>query len=196
MHRPTRRRDPVAITDLRLDPRNANRGTDRGRAALEQSLRENGAGRSIVLDRHNTVIAGNKTVEQAKRLQIPLHVVESDGRVLVAIKRVDLDLSHDERARRLALADNRVGELDLEWDIDVLKQLHAEGVDLSAFWTDTEFAQLLRSDKTGMTDENAVVEPAATDIVRGELFELGRQLQQQQERRTRERLIVRRLNTR
>ena len=49
----------------------------------------------------------------------------------------------------------------------------AEGLDLSAFWTTEEFATLLAEPTTGLTDENAVVEPAATDIVRGDLFTLG-----------------------
>src|SRR5438093_5891132 len=55
----------------------------------------------------------------------------------------------------------------------MLKQLQAEGLDLSAFWTPEEFATLFAEPTAGLTDENAVVEPAATDIVRGDLFALG-----------------------
>ena len=36
--------------DLQIDPRNANRGTPRGRALLESSLREYGAGRAVLTD--------------------------------------------------------------------------------------------------------------------------------------------------
>ena len=36
------------LDDLKADPLNANRGTDRGRAALRESLTANGLGRSIV----------------------------------------------------------------------------------------------------------------------------------------------------
>ena len=43
---------------LKLDPHNANRGTDRGRRAVADSLAECGAGRSILVDRDGTVIAG------------------------------------------------------------------------------------------------------------------------------------------
>jgi hypothetical protein len=161
------------LTDLTTDPHNANRGTDRGRDALTRSLREYGPGRAIVIDRHGRIIAGNKTVEQAKRLNIPLRVIQSDGHHLIALQRQDLDLATDPRARALAIAENRVGELDLEWDVDMLKQLQAEGLDLSAFWTDAEFATLFAETTTGLTDENAVVEPGSTDIVRGELFILG-----------------------
>ena len=165
---------PLTMVDLTADPKNANRGTDRGRTALERSLREYGAGRAVLIDRQGRIIAGNKTVEQAKRLNIPLRIVKTDGQHLIAVQRDDLDLATDPRAKALALADNRVGQLDLEWDVEMLKQLHADGLDLSAFWTDAEFAELFADPTTGLTDENTVVEPGPTDIVRGELFELGR----------------------
>ena len=45
----------------------------------------------------------------------------------MAVQRRDLDLITDPRARDLALADNRIGELDLEWDVDLLRQLKEEG---------------------------------------------------------------------
>ena len=160
------------LDDMRLDARNANRGTARGRDALARSLREYGAGRAIVLDRHGTILAGNKTYEQAKRLDMPLRVVTTDGTHLVAVLREDLH-ADDPRARALAIADNRVGEIDLEWDVDMLKQLQAEGLDLSPFWTADEFAKVFGQSIAGLTDENAVVEPGPTDIVRGDLFVLG-----------------------
>ena len=100
------------LTDLKLDPHNSNVGTERGRAALERSLRDYGAGRAVLVDRRGCVVAGNKTVEQAKRLNIPLRVVQTDGHHLVAVQRVDLDLATDPRAKALAIADNRVGELE------------------------------------------------------------------------------------
>lgn len=171
---PLIRRALKRLADLVPDPRNANRGTDRGRAALDRSLREYGAGRAVLIDRHGRIIAGNKTVEHAKRLNLPLRVVKTDGSYLIAVQRDDLDLATDPRAKALAIADNRVGELDLEWDVEMLKQLHADGLDLSAFWTDAEFAELFADATAGLTDENAVVEPGPTDIVRGELFVLGR----------------------
>jgi hypothetical protein len=158
---------------LTADPQNSNLGTERGREALAQSLREFGPGRAILIDRHGNIIAGNKTVEAAKRLNIPLQVVKTDGDVLVAVQREDLDLTTDPRAKRLAIADNRVAEVDLAWNGNVLKKLQAEGLDLSAFWTGEEFAAQFAEPTTGLTDENSVVEPAATDIVCGDLFALG-----------------------
>lgn len=46
------------IADLILDPRNANTGTVRGLQVLEDSLGEVGLGRSVVTDKHGTIIAG------------------------------------------------------------------------------------------------------------------------------------------
>jgi len=168
---------PVLRTHLESlvpDPQNANRGTDRGREALALSLREYGPGRAVLIDRRGRIIAGNKTVEQAKRLNIPLRVVKTDGRHLIAVQRNDLDLRTDARAKALAIADNRVGQLDLEWDVAMLKQLQADGLDLSAFWTAEEFAALFADPTSGLTDENAVVEPGPTELVRGDLVILGR----------------------
>ena len=68
----------------------------------------NGPGRSVLIDRHGTIIAGNKTYERAKQLDIPVQVVKSDGTTLIAVQREDLDLETDPRARALAVADNRV----------------------------------------------------------------------------------------
>ena len=44
------------------DSRNANKGTERGLALLDKSLRQYGAGRSILVDKNGRVIAGNKTL--------------------------------------------------------------------------------------------------------------------------------------
>jgi DNA modification methylase len=166
---------PRTLGDLVPDPRNANRGTERGRKALDRSLRELGAGRSIVIDREGRIIAGNKTAEAARILGMPLRVIRTSGDHLIAIQRCDLDLLTDVRARQLAISDNRVGELGLDWDIDLLRQFHDDGFDLSPHWTDEEFAALLAQGITaGQTEENAVIEPGPTEIRRGDLLGLGR----------------------
>jgi hypothetical protein len=172
--RPSRRGSRrLRLDDLTPDPQNANHGTDRGRAALEQSLRTHGAGRAVLIDRRGRVIAGNKTVEQARRLGLRLRVVKTDGRELVAVLREDLDLERDPHAKALAIADNHVNELDLTWDPAVLQQLQREGVDLTGFWTPDEFAALTGESMTDRSGEDAVIEPGPTDITRGDLFELG-----------------------
>ena len=117
----------VPISALVLDVENANKGRRRGRELLEASLDKYGAGRSVLVDRHDRVIAGNKTVEAARAAGMEsITVIETDGSSLVAVRRGDLDLKKDKKARELAIADNRVGELDLEWNPEVLATLNVD----------------------------------------------------------------------
>ena len=168
--RPTPATDMRTLSDLTSDPRNANRGTPRGREALRHSLHAFGAGRAVLIDRHGVVIAGNKTVAEVRAQGLRLRVIESDGSELIAVQRRDLDLASDDRAQALALADNRVGELDLVWDETTLQELHAAGVELAAFWTDEELAALFAEPVTGLTDENAVVAPGPPPPSRAEIW--------------------------
>lgn len=105
---------------LTPDRDNANEGTQRGRGLLEKSLRKLGAGRSILTDKAGNVIAGNKTLETAADIDLPVRIVETDGNELVVVKRTDLDLysETDKRARQLAYADNKIAEVDLAWKPD------------------------------------------------------------------------------
>jgi len=143
------------VRDLKLDRRNANKGTKRGRRALDSSLRELGAGRSVLVDREGRVIAGNKTVEEARRVGIEdVIVVPTDGTKLVAVQRTDLDLEQDERARRLAYADNRVAELDLEWDAAQIAEDVEAGLGLGDLWDVDELERMAaEADLPGRDDE-------------------------------------------
>jgi hypothetical protein len=129
----------IPLDKLIPDDKNANRGTERGRKALGASLTKFGAMRSITIDKAERIMAGNKTVEEA-RAQGFTHVliVPTDKKTLVAVQREDLDLSTAE-GRAAALADNRTSELDLDWDADILKDLEGLGVEVEDFWTKDEF---------------------------------------------------------
>lgn len=133
------------LSDLRPDAGNANKGTERGRYALETSLRKFGAGRSILLDKHGHIVAGNKTAEVAGEIGIDdVIIVQTDGTKLVAVQRTDLDIDSPE-GRGLAYADNRVGELSLEWDAEQILADVTAGVDLSALWFPQELDELLHA---------------------------------------------------
>jgi DNA modification methylase len=152
-----------SIEDLTPDDRNANKGTERGRKALAHSLKEYGAGRSILADRRGRVIAGNKALEGARELGLTVRVVETDGKELVVVQRTDLDLKRDKAARELAIADNRVQELDLEWDAGVLKAFADEGLDLGAFFEKDELADILGEDAAGGAPNDAAVDTVKAD---------------------------------
>ncbi len=146
------------IAELIPDAANANRGTERGSAMLESSLRQYGAGRSIVVDKAGRVISGNKTLEQAGQIGLEdVIVVQTDGKKLVAVQRTDLDLADGGMARALAYADNRVGEVSLDWDPEQLLADVNAGVDLEGLFREEELAELL----AGLGD---ITETASNDL--------------------------------
>lgn len=167
------------LADLTPDTHNANRGTARGRGLLERSLRQYGAGRSILADQHGNIIAGNKTLEAAADLGLPIRVIETDGTELVVVQRSDLDLSTDKAARELAYADNRIAQLDLDWDTEALLADQQAGLDLTGVgFSDDELTLLLAGvdlGTEGLTDPDAVPAPPAVPITQpGDLWLLGR----------------------
>lgn len=134
------------IGDLIPDRMNPNKGTQRGRGMVEASLRELGAGRSIVVDKDGNVIAGNKTLEAWADIADAgdVVVVKTRGDKLVIVQREDLDLVNDGRARKLSIADNRSGEISLAWDAEILAgiKLDDDGA-LEGLFSDDELGEIL-----------------------------------------------------
>jgi len=134
----------LKISELRPDGRNANKGTLRGIALLEDSLKKYGAGRSILIDKNGKIIAGNKTFEQAGASGFEdVIIVKTDGKKIVAVQREDLDLEKDPEARGLAIADNRTGELNLDWDVEKILLDIEELGDLEPFFYQNEIDELV-----------------------------------------------------
>ena len=129
--------ETIKLSDLQPDDGNANKGTERGAYMIRQSLQKLGAGRSILLDKNGKVIAGNKTLESAADIGLDdVLIVRTRGDQLVAVMREDLDLDDPEgQARQLAYADNRTGQVSLEWDAGVLAADLEQGVDLGDWFT-------------------------------------------------------------
>lgn len=103
---------------IKLDRRNYRKHDDKNKNLIKKSLEECGAGRSIVVDAEDEIIAGNGVFEQAKKLKIPVKVVETDGSELVVVKRTDMK-SDDERRKRLAVMDNSTSDSS-EFDFELL----------------------------------------------------------------------------
>lgn len=169
------------LADLQPDATNANKGTPRGRGMVEASLREVGAGRSIVVDKDGRVIAGNKTLEAWADVGGEIEVVRTHGDKLVVVQREDLDLSDDTgAARKLAYYDNRAGEVGLQWDTErLLADLNA-GVDLSGMFREDELDALLgdlkEADDEGagvdiVPEQWAVMVQCTTEIEQAELLQ-------------------------
>ena len=106
----------VDIDDLIQDDHNFNKGTEEGARLIERSFKDYGAGRSVLIDRNNRIIAGNKSQKGAKGAGIKkVRVIETDGTELIAVKRTDLSLDSKE-GREMALLDNLTSQKNLNWD--------------------------------------------------------------------------------
>lgn len=117
----------TTIKDLKFDNKNFNKHTEFGMGLLEKSLRENGAGRSILIDKNNNIIAGNGIIEAAGSVGLEnIKVVETTGDEIVAVKRTDISLN-SKKGRKMALADNATAKADLEWDFEnIISELEPE----------------------------------------------------------------------
>ena len=105
--------------EIKFDTRNYRKHSEQNKKVIKKSLQELGAGRSVVIDADDTLVAGNGVYEQAQKLKMPVRVVETDGSELVVVKRTDIH-TDDEKRRKLALADNAAGDLS-EWNDDLLR---------------------------------------------------------------------------
>jgi len=116
------------ITDLKFDDKNFNKGTQYGKSLMEKSLSKFGAGRSILIDKNNKIIAGNKTTENFGELGLEnVQIVDTDGTTLIAVRRNDIDLDTPE-GREFALADNQTAKVNIDFDFGTLEAELDEGV--------------------------------------------------------------------
>ena len=105
---------------VKYDSHNYRLHSDRNKELIRKSLEELGAGRSVVIDAEDELIAGNGVYEQAEALGIKTRVIETDGSELVVVKRTDLK-TDDVKRKRLALADNATSDTS-EWNKELLKE--------------------------------------------------------------------------
>lgn len=110
------------INELKFDDKNFNKHTEYGMSLISKSLQELGAGRSILIDKDNNIIAGNGIVEAAGQVGLEnVKIVETDGTEIIAVKRTDMKLD-SEKGREMALADNATASVDLQWDEDAIRE--------------------------------------------------------------------------
>lgn len=104
--------------NIKYDSKNYRKHTEKNLNLIKKSLKECGTGRSIVIDNQGEIIAGNATYQECLKANIPVKIIETDGKELIALKRTDLK-TDDEKRKKLALLDNSTSD-KVEWDIDNL----------------------------------------------------------------------------
>ncbi len=131
------------VADFRPARSNANRHTARGLGALQTSIQSDGWIGAMTTAADGEMIAGSARVETAAQVfgtdAEPI-VVESDGTRPIVVVRKDIPSADDPRAVRLGLADNRIAELSLDWDPEVLCSFDA--ATLEPLWTPEELSDL------------------------------------------------------
>ena len=128
---------------------------------IADSLGEFGAGRSILIDGDNQIIAGHGVAEAAAHKGITdVQVIEADGKSIIAVRRADLT---PEQTRRLALFDNRTTDLS-EWDAEALDALReADGEILAGLFDEKEQQKLFAVLADGLALEDGADAEVAPD---------------------------------
>lgn len=122
---------------IKFDARNYRKHNDKNKKLIQKSLKECGAGRSIVIDNEGEIIAGNGIYEQAQKLGLKTKIIETDGSELVVVKRTDLQTDDDKR-KQLAVMDNSSSDSS-EFDFELL-QADFDTEELEDWGLDVDFA--------------------------------------------------------
>ena len=152
---------------IKFDKRNYRKHNDRNKELINKSLKECGAGRSIVIDNEDNIIAGNGIYEQAQKLGLKTKVIETDGSELVVVKRTDLATDDDKR-KQLAVMDNSTSDSS-EFDFELL-QADFEVDTLGDWGIDADF-EIEEEEKEVVEDE--VPEEVETRCKLGDIWQLG-----------------------
>ena len=153
-------------TNIKFDAHNYRKHSDKNKSLINKSLKECGAGRSIVIDNDGEIIAGNGIYEQAQKLNIPTKIIETDGTQLVVVKRTDLN-TNDEKRKQLAIMDNSTSDSS-EFDLDSL-QADFDVEQLQDWGLDVEFESLEEQEII----EDEVPEEVETKCKLGDIWQLG-----------------------
>jgi site-specific DNA-methyltransferase (adenine-specific) len=153
--------ETLQIKDLTPDPENARQHDDKNLKAIQGSLKAFGQRKPIVITEDGVIVAGNGTVEAAKRL----------GWTEIEAVRVPGDWT-PEQTKAFALADNKTAEL-AKWDVKVLNAQLLEFVeaefDIEALGF--ELPQVL--EMQGSEEGELPPAPAEAKTKLGDIWELG-----------------------
>lgn len=124
---------------FRPQRRNANRHTQRGMGQLEASMRKYGYVTPMTAAADGEIIDGSARAETgATVFGDDVIVVHHDGTKPVIMVRDDIPNADTPQAREISIAANRVAQVNLEFDAEILLEDLQAGVDLSQFWREDE----------------------------------------------------------
>lgn len=143
----TRSTDPQlhisTLARFRPQNRNPNRHTQRGLGLLGQAMNRDGYVAPMTATVDGEIIDGSARLEMAaEKFADEVIVIEHDGTRPIIAQRTDIPNANTEIAKRISLGANRIAQVDLDWNVDLLKDLSAE-IDLGQFWMEDELKAIL-----------------------------------------------------
>jgi len=136
------------IKDLIPDPKNANMHTEYGTGLLENSIRQNGFGKSVVISNDGVLIAGNGVAEAAAAIGMERTIeVETDGTELVVVRRKDIK-SNTKEFYNMALADNITAMKNIMLNPEVVEAITLEHPEVKVWGT------IVAEDKTSRVNKD------------------------------------------
>ena len=178
----------VKISDFRPQRQNANRHTQRGIGMLNKSMADHGFIGAMTSAADGEIFDGSARLETAYDRfgeEVEPIVIDADGTRPIIVRRTDIPSANDPRAKKLAIAANRIAQVDLDWDPELLKTI-GEEVDISDLFFDNEIENLFEDleepedweekeedeDALAETLENIGKEESRVKL--GEIWQLGR----------------------
>jgi len=114
------------MNSITTQQKNANRHTERGMTALERSIQQDGMIGALTVAANGDVFDGSARREVFDALAMDdAIIVHSDGSKPIIHIRDDILSADDPKAVRLGLAANRIAELNLDWDAEVIAEIQA-----------------------------------------------------------------------
>lgn len=130
---------------FRPQEENLNQHTQRGLGMLHNSMNEVGYVTPMTAAADGEILDGSARIEEAATVfGEEVIVVEHDGTLPIIMKRTDIPNAQTDLAKRLSILQNRVSEVDLKWDAEVLKQIRDTKPELlQGLWGEEEFRLLM-----------------------------------------------------
>jgi hypothetical protein len=143
------------LSDFTPQVKNANKHTQRGLGLLDKSIVENGWIGGVTVANDGECFDGSARLETVFTRfgeDVEPIIVESDGTRPIIVKRTDIPNADSPKAKKLAIAANRIAQVDLDWDADILAEI-AEDIDISDLFFEDELAAIIGEQEEESSEE-------------------------------------------
>lgn len=161
------------LRDFRPLAKNPNKHTAQGLGQLDAAMSRHGYVAPMTAAADGAILDGNARLETVatKFPDVDPLVIAHDGTRPIVMVRTDIPNADHPVARDIIVTANRIAEVDLAYDIDVLREFQADGLDLTPYEFDDAVMEQITGAVEGFTDPDDVPEPPKTPITQpGDLW--------------------------